>query len=645
VSQPKTGPSRTHTRVSIIAIFGALFFGIALVAALPGRATSAGKSNPASPNETCWRVIAGANPKYTNELYGVAVLSSNDAWAVGSSGETLAEHWDGTTWSEVPTPHIAALVSRLSGVAAVTTNDVWAVGYYSSDGTVNQTLVEHWNGSIWSVVPNPNPGTGENNLNGVAALSANDVWAVGDYSNIGGFHRTLVEHWNGSVWSVVGSPNPGASDNWLNGVAAVAANDVWAVGYYSGHTLVEHWDSTTWSVVPSPDRDLGDSLDGVAAISANDVWAVGTSVTQSGGIIIVETLVEHWNGLIWSVVDSPNPDRNPSNPYNRLYGVAAVAANDVWAVGSYGQAPHGNEFTLVEHWDGSLWSVVDSPNSGRIDNELDGVAALSASEVWAVGTYGSRRSGLDWTLLVRYNQYAPCATPPTATNTPGSPTPNGTPSGTPTSCSIQFSDVPSGSTFYPYIQCLACRGIIGGYPDGTFKPNNRITRGQLAKIVSSAAGFSDTQTVQMFQDVPVGSTFFQYIGRLASRGYMSGYACGGANEPCIPPGNLPYFRPGNNATRGQISKIDSYTAGFFDTPSGQQFEDVAAGSIYYTYTYRLVSHSIMSGYPCGGVGEACNPPGNLPYFRPNNNATRGQTSKIVSNTFFPGCQTPEDAGK
>jgi 5'-nucleotidase/2',3'-cyclic-nucleotide 2'-phosphodiesterase/3'-nucleotidase/5'-nucleotidase len=73
---------------------------------------------------------------------------------------------------------------------------------------------------------------------------------------------------------------------------------------------------------------------------------------------------------------------------------------------------------------------------------------------------------------------------------------------TPTACSAQFSDVPPGSTFYPYIHCLACLGIINGYPDGTFKPNNNVTRGQLAKIVSNAAGFSDNQSTQMFQDVP-----------------------------------------------------------------------------------------------------------------------------------------------
>jgi hypothetical protein len=132
-----------------------------------------------------------------------------------------------------------------------------------------------------------------------------------------------------------------------------------------------------------------------------------------------------------------------------------------------------------------------------------------------------------------------------------------------------------------------------------------------------------------------GSTFFDYIGRLASRGYMNGYPCGGPNEPCGP-GNLPYFRPGNNATRGQIAKIDSNTAGYNDTPTGQQFEDISPGSTYYDYAYRMSIHGIMGGYECGSPGEPCGP-GNLPYFRPNVYGTRGQTSKIVSRSLIPEC--------
>jgi outer membrane protein assembly factor BamB len=248
----------------------------------------------------------------------------------------------------------------------------------------------------------------------------------------------------------------------------------------------------------------------------------------------------------------------------------------------------------------------------------------------------------------------PTSTPTTPpTQTPGGPTatpaPSNTsgptstpaqPTATPTACTLTFSDVPVGSTFYPYIRCLACLGIINGYPNGTFRPNNDVTRGQLSKIVSNSAGFNDPQTAQMFQDVPVGSTFFVYIGRLASRGYINGYPCGGPGEPCVPPDNLFYFRPNNNATRGQISKIVSNAAGFNDTPTGQQFQDVPPGSTYYPYIYRLATRNVMQGYLCGGPGEPCVPPDNLPYFRPNNNATRGQTSKIVSNTFFPDCNPP-----
>jgi len=115
------------------------------------------------------------------------------------------------------------------------------------------------------------------------------------------------------------------------------------------------------------------------------------------------------------------------------------------------------------------------------------------------------------------------------------------------------------STFYPYIRCLARRGIINDYADGTFKPNNQVTRGQLSKIVSNSAGFNDNQTTQMFEDVPAGPTFQVYIGRLAPRGYISGCACGGVREPCVPPANLPYFRPSNNATRGQTAKIVANT--------------------------------------------------------------------------------------
>nr|MBF6614540.1 S-layer homology domain-containing protein [Chloroflexota bacterium] len=157
---------------------------------------------------------------------------------------------------------------------------------------------------------------------------------------------------------------------------------------------------------------------------------------------------------------------------------------------------------------------------------------------------------------------------------------------------------------------------------------------------SNSANFNDTPTGQSFEDVPPGSTFYIYIERMTSRGVMSGYSCGGVGEPCNPPANRPYFRPNANATRGQISKIISNAANLDESHVSQTFQDVAPDSPFYIYIERLASRGIMGGYSCGAVPqEPCVAPGNLPYFRPGNTATRGQVAKIDTNTFYPSCAT------
>ncbi len=221
------------------------------------------------------------------------------------------------------------------------------------------------------------------------------------------------------------------------------------------------------------------------------------------------------------------------------------------------------------------------------------------------------------------------------TGTGCTPAPTPTPSG---SCTVQFNDVLPGSTFYAYVHCLACQGIVSGYPDNTFRPSNTVTRGQLSKIISNSAGYSETYTTATFADVPVGSTFHLFIERLYSRGIVTGYACGGLGEPC--PGV--YYRPNVEVTRGQTSKVTAIANGLPAPPPGQQtFQDVPPDSTFWTWIEALASTGAIQGYDCGGPGEPCIPPGK-PYFRPGANVTRGQSAKIVSNTFFPGCvvQTP-----
>jgi hypothetical protein len=566
---------------------------------------------------------------HDNFLQAVSARSATDIWAVGyyvnnsSTDQALIEHWDGTSWSVVPAPTLANN-HLLNGVAAIGMNNVWAVGFQLDNSNTHRTLIERWNGSVWSIVSSPNQGALDNDLNAISAAAANDVWAVGNHLNTSNALRTLVEHWDGTSWSVVTTPAvDNADDVVLMGVDALSNTNVWGVGNYSydnrttSQSLAKHWDGTSWSMPSTPTIGTNENyLKAVSALSSSDVWTVGYYNGPAGN----RTLIEHWDGTSWHVVSSPNVGTG----LNQLYGVAAISGTDAWAVGYYNNGPASQ--TLTEHWDGSAWSIVPSLNPATSVSILTGAAAVAGNDVWAVGTYPNSNSNhQSRTLIERYNPCVPV-------------------------CPVPFEDVPNPSTFYEYVQCLACRGVISGYACGStgepcntnhdpyFRPNNNVTRGQIAKIIALSKGIVGYVSGQTFEDVPPGSTFYTYTEQLYALQAMSGYPCGGVGEPCNPPTNRPYFRPNSNATRGQLAKIDSNAAGYSDIPTGQTFEDVPPASTFYTYTQRLTIRGVMNGYTCGSP-EPCVPPNNRPYFRPNSNVTRGQTSKIVANTFYPDCQS------
>jgi hypothetical protein len=124
-------------------------------------------------------------------------------------------------------------------------------------------------------------------------------------------------------------------------------------------------------------------------------------------------------------------------------------------------------------------------------------------------------------------------------------------------------------------------------------------------------------------------TFYAYIERMAARGIIVGYPCGGSGEPCDA-NNSPYFRPGNSVGRGQLTKMVALAFDLGTSTSDQTFEDVVPGYTFYPYIERLAVLGIIQGYPCGNAGEPCVPPDDRPYFRPANIISRGQISKIVN---------------
>jgi hypothetical protein len=132
-----------------------------------------------------------------------------------------------------------------------------------------------------------------------------------------------------------------------------------------------------------------------------------------------------------------------------------------------------------------------------------------------------------------------------------------------------------------------------------------------------------------FTDVPRTHTFFYAVETAVLHNIITGYPCGSSTlEPCDSQ-NRPYFRPGANVTRGQLSKIVVIGAQWdiFSPPAPGTFEDVPPSNTFYAYIETAFCHGIISGYGCGGAGEPCDP-GQRPYFRPFNDATRGQIAKL-----------------
>ena len=341
---------------------------------------------------TGWTTVSVPSTGNNVVLLGASARTNNDAWAVGQQfvgagqpqAPAAAYHWDGTSWSLTPTPNLGQY-GALSSVSASSATDAWAVGFAIPARREHGTLIEHWNGSTWSV-NSLDAITGYSaGLNGVVDLSPTNAWAVGE-SGSGG----LLEHWNGAAWSTVTLPDPAFTPASGNSISADSASDIWVVGstINAAETTAPealHYNGTTWTVVamPEPSQSSG-TLSAVTAISPGNAWAVGEA-TGAGSAPGGSTLTEHWNGSVWSVVASPTPGAYPS-----LSGVAGRSASDVYAVGTNLPSINGGlEQGFILRWNGSAWSV---DSSGVFTGELFAAATFpGAANEWAVGVNGGNQ--------------------------------------------------------------------------------------------------------------------------------------------------------------------------------------------------------------------------------------------------------------
>jgi hypothetical protein len=270
----------------------------------------------------------------------------------------VIEHWNGRRWTALEArPALGPGLGDLYSISAASPRDIWAVGGFTPHGTLcggavpprdlhrTQPVITHWDGHRWLGSEASPKGMGLSFMS-VTALSPTNVWAAGNESVRGNGFRSLIEHWNGQNWSVVPSPHPGPRGRgFLLGMSAIGPSDIWAVGYYAAsrtrqHTCIERWNGSVWQQIPSPNLacHLND-FTSVSMLSRNDGWAVGGAGYCGNPTESSETA--HWNGIKWSLVPSQN-----TKPYGTyLVGVAAVSHNVVWAVGASegyeGGAGHG----------------------------------------------------------------------------------------------------------------------------------------------------------------------------------------------------------------------------------------------------------------------------------------------------------------
>ncbi len=346
-----------------------------------------------------WTEVSAPPAGENGQLSGVSAVSATDAWAVGSidaedngvGAKVLIDNWNGTDWTQAATPATPENTASLAAVSASSTADAWAVGHSQDNRSDFEPLGLHWNGTAWSVSSSFSTALAGQIADGVADISPTDAYATG--GGLGSAASGLVAQWNGTTWTRLTVPLPSGigpvSD--LDAISANGADDVWIVGTYElsptdlrTETYSLYWNGSTWSVVPMP-LVPGSNIDAFYQFSAiqvnspTDVWAVGEQGVVDSSY---STLIEHWNGTAWSVVSSPAP-----GSYSELSGVTTSnAANDVWAVGAYVPSGGTEAQTLTLNWNGTAWTQVTSPGT---DAALSSVSTNpGASIVWAAGATG-----------------------------------------------------------------------------------------------------------------------------------------------------------------------------------------------------------------------------------------------------------------
>ena len=404
---------------------------------------------PTSGVDPCgpWEIVPTLQPTDGDSLFlrDVEAFASDDVWAVGSYRRLYAppfgyetnswiQHWDGTSWTQVPSPNPAPFPGggsiSLRAVEGSGPNDVWAAGTFKTqapDGFLGfQVFLVHWDGTSWSQVAAPmtSGGSGQN-VEDILVIAPDDVWFFGDRVNVAdspASRQALALHWDGSSFTYTDVPwDPdlmllGYGDGHsINDAVAFGPNDIWAVGQAHGSDFspmanIWHWDGSDWQFVPAPVPGIYNALFAIEAVGPNDIWASGAYTPAAGGPQPAFYL--HWDGSAWTEVPAPGGG-----------GTLVVRGpNDVISsAGIYGGQG-------IYRWDGTLWSQVMNFDTA-VNPAITGMTLVDGCEVWGVGRQngpdvGAMTVHLDApALMATTTVMKPCTTSTSADSLLSSPPP------------------------------------------------------------------------------------------------------------------------------------------------------------------------------------------------------------------------------
>jgi hypothetical protein len=352
----------------------------------------------ASWNGTSWTASPGPitsplTSTSTNALYGVACPSTTSCLAAGSYAtsagilQSLVESWNGTAWAiSSGLPGGVLLADSLADVSCESTGFCEAVGNYQGGSKAKQTLAESWYQRAWSILPVPDAGTGNNALASVSCVSTTYCMAVGS-STTNSVQQSLIETWNGAAWSVpTNLPNNGTGGNALAGVSCVSSTFCVAVGYSRNsktnvqQSLVDVWNGTSWtSSNPAATITTGNFLTGVSCLSTTLCQAVGSFLL---GGKTSRPLIATLSGTTWS----RPPVSADGAGANFLNGVSCAPSTTSCQAVGYFLNPSNVKQAMVLSWSGSTWSVPFAPTQPTtVNNEFRGISCVTTTFCQAVG--------------------------------------------------------------------------------------------------------------------------------------------------------------------------------------------------------------------------------------------------------------------